>query len=320
MLPLLAYQKLTGYVDGSIPKLSAMITTGDTSSPNPAYVSWIVADQRALILIQSSLSEEAMAKTLGHSTSHDVWSALADIYQHDSLERIHTLKDSLRHLKKGTSTVSEFSRKFKTICSSTVDAHLVEAFQSQCNTSNPDWFADTRASTHMTPSSANLDAVSSCAGNDSVIFGNGNGASISHICRLRISPNISLLDILVNRHSKETLTQGRRRNGLYVLDQGNQAFFAKLSSKRITASFDLWHNRLGHVSHDIISVLNKLGCLSVTSILPTSRLCSSCQLLKRKHLSFDLNLKRSMHVLELVHCDLWGPSPVMSIDGFRYYA
>ncbi|GKC47653.1 retrovirus-related pol polyprotein from transposon TNT 1-94, partial [Tanacetum coccineum] len=100
------------------------------------------------------------------------------------------------------------------------------------------------ASAYMTPSSANLDAVSSYAGNDSVIFGNGNGASISHIGRLYLSPNISLLDVhavpklpksllsvsnltqdnpvdvvfsdllflIRNRHSKETLTQGRRRN------------------------------------------------------------------------------------------------------------
>ena len=116
MLPLLAYQQLMGYVDGSIPKPSKTITNGDVTSPNPAYASWIAADQRALLLIQASLSEEAMAETLGHSTSHAVWSALADIYQHDSLERIHTLRDSLRHLKKGNSTVSEFSRKFKTIC------------------------------------------------------------------------------------------------------------------------------------------------------------------------------------------------------------
>ncbi|PWA67941.1 zinc finger, CCHC-type, Gag-polypeptide of LTR copia-type [Artemisia annua] len=79
MLPLLAYQQLTGYVDGSIPKPSATITNGDNTSPNPAYASWIAADQ-------PSLSEEAMAETLGHSTSHAVRSALVDIYQHDSLE------------------------------------------------------------------------------------------------------------------------------------------------------------------------------------------------------------------------------------------
>ncbi|GJT08980.1 retrovirus-related pol polyprotein from transposon RE1 [Tanacetum coccineum] len=388
MLPLLAYQQLTGYVDGSIPKPSATITTGDASLLNPAYVSWIAADQRALILIQSSLFEEVMAETLGHSTSHDVWSSLADIYQHDSLEHIHTLRDSLRPLKKGTSTISEFSNKFKTICDqlqaisqplpdddkshwflcglgssfetfsttqrlitpcpkfhdlvsqakshemflqsisdsfvapvafNTTHRSSIDSSRGRgsirdrslyhgsfnrgrgrgtrrpphcqlCRTKGhyANEFPDlaTYARAHMTPSLTNLDAVSSYAGNDSVIFGNGNGASISHIGRLHLSPNISLLGVLVvpkltkslfsvskltqdnpvdvvfsdpmfliqNRHSKETLAKGRRRNGLYVLDQGNQAFLAKLSSTRITASFDLWHNRLGHGPSPVMSI------------------------------------------------------------------
>nr|GEW17814.1 putative reverse transcriptase domain-containing protein [Tanacetum cinerariifolium] len=109
------------------------------------------------------------------------------------------------------------------------------------------------------------------------------------------------------------------RNGLYVLEKGQHAFLAKLSSRRLQASFELWHCRLGHVSYDTISSLNKLGCLSVTSVLPTPRLCSSCQLSKSKHLPFDLNFKRASHILHLIHCDLWGPSPVTSMDGYRYY-
>ncbi|GJZ53893.1 retrovirus-related pol polyprotein from transposon RE1 [Tanacetum coccineum] len=93
---------------------------------------------------------------------------------------------------------------------SSLDANLAEAFQAQCNTSAPDWFVDTGASAHMTSDSAHLDAAASYSGNDFVIFG-------------------------MMRHSKETLAQGRRRKGLYALEQGQQAFLAKLSSKRIQA-------------------------------------------------------------------------------------
>ncbi|GKB44839.1 zinc finger, CCHC-type containing LTR copia-type gag-polypeptide [Tanacetum coccineum] len=57
-----------------------------------------------------------MAETLGHTTSHAVWTALESTYHHDSLKRTHTLRDSLNHLKKGTSTVAEYARKFKSIC------------------------------------------------------------------------------------------------------------------------------------------------------------------------------------------------------------
>ena len=116
LLPFLAYQKLTGYVDGSIAAPDPTIVNNNVTSPNPDYTKWIAGDQRALLLIQASLSEEAMAETLGHTTSKAVWSALADAYSHDSVERMHTLRDSLRHLQKGTSTVVEYSRKFKAIC------------------------------------------------------------------------------------------------------------------------------------------------------------------------------------------------------------
>lgn len=73
MLPLLAYQKLTGYIDGSLLSPSLTIVNNDVTVSNPAYISWLAADQRALILIQSALTEEAMAETLGHRTARAVW-------------------------------------------------------------------------------------------------------------------------------------------------------------------------------------------------------------------------------------------------------
>lgn len=97
--------------------------------------------------------------------------------------------------------------------------------------------------------------------------------------------------IIQNHHSKETLSQGRRKHGLYVLEHGQQAVLAKLSSRRLQTSFEICHNRLGHVSYEVIYVLNKTGCLSSTSLSPKSHTCSSCHLSKSKCLSFDLSVK-----------------------------
>lgn len=58
----------------------------------------------------------------------------------------------------------------------------------------------------------------------------------------------------------------------------------------------------------------------VTSILPRPNVCSPCELLKSHRLPFSINEKRSLHVLDLVHCDLWGPSHVLSTDGYLFYA
>ncbi|GJT07834.1 putative RNA-directed DNA polymerase [Tanacetum coccineum] len=115
MLPLLSYQKLTNHIDGTTAP-SATITFGDQSIPNPAFTTWNDFDQRAVILLNSSLTEEAAAEVLGLTTAHAIWTALETAYSNSSVERIHSLCDSLRNLSKGTSTGSDYGRQFKGIC------------------------------------------------------------------------------------------------------------------------------------------------------------------------------------------------------------
>ncbi|GJR67873.1 hypothetical protein Tco_0013938 [Tanacetum coccineum] len=52
-------------------------------------------DQRAVILLQSSLTEEAAAEVLGLTTAHQIWLSLEAAYSNASVERIHLLRDSL---------------------------------------------------------------------------------------------------------------------------------------------------------------------------------------------------------------------------------
>lgn len=74
-----------------------------------------------------------------------------------------------------------------------------------------------------------------------------------------------------NRVTKQKLAQGRCHNDLYILDRGISTLVATIQRNSLKASFDLWH-----VLFPIISLLSKLGQLSVTSDLPNPRICSSC--------------------------------------------
>ncbi|KAJ0437023.1 putative RNA-directed DNA polymerase [Helianthus annuus] len=113
--PVLDYLGLFNHIDPTSVIPSQTITTNDQTTVNPEYTSWKSADQKVLLLLNSTLSEEAMAETIGHSTALQVWKALADAYSHCSIERVHNLQDSLRTIQKGTSSVSEFGRKFKAL-------------------------------------------------------------------------------------------------------------------------------------------------------------------------------------------------------------
>lgn len=57
----------------------------------------------------------------------------------------------------------------------------------------------------------------------------------------------------------------------------------------------------------------------MTSVLPKPHFFTSCQLSKGHKLLFEFNAKHAFHPLDLVHCDLWGTSPVFSHDAYLYY-
>ena len=81
----------------------------------------------------------------------------------------------------------------------------------------------------------------------------------------------------------------KQDGGLYVLERENSTFVSVLKNKSLRASYDLWHARLGHVNHFIISFLNKKGQLHLTSLLPTPTLCSTCQIAKNHRLPYSRN-------------------------------
>ncbi|KAJ0490671.1 putative RNA-directed DNA polymerase [Helianthus annuus] len=478
--PVLSYLNLLSHIDGTSQSPPESVTSDGKTSPNPEFITWKQKDQRVLLLLHSTLTEEVMAEAIGHTSAHQVWRALEHAYGHHSVERMHTLRDGLRQLQKGTSSVSDFGRRFKSLCdqlaaighpvsdedkrhwflcglgssfetfstaqrmvhpsppfrdildqatnheiflqtintsntpqaafsaysnrpsqkqpsqssrsrfrgsSSThgrsshnkrpphcqlcrkdghyasacpnlasyaqratpLDAHLAQAFNAQCNI-NPDWTADSGATTHMLRSTNALNEAHNDAGNTFVTFGNGQSLPVSQIGNSKLNdiplknvlvvPNLTrnLLSIsrltndapvdvlfsnsffqIQDRKTAAVLARGTCENGFYVLSQSHKSLVASLAVPHLRASFDKWHSRLGHVSFDVISILNKLGQVFVTSLLPKPGLCASCQLSKAKRLPFVENNKRSSRVLDLVHCDLWGPSPIPSTDGYLYY-
>ncbi|GKD73809.1 ribonuclease H-like domain-containing protein [Tanacetum coccineum] len=72
------------------------------SKPNPALLTWNEVDQRTIILLQASLNEESAAEVLSLTTTHQIWLALEVAYSNDFIERVYSLRYSLRQLNKGS--------------------------------------------------------------------------------------------------------------------------------------------------------------------------------------------------------------------------
>ncbi|GJU66919.1 putative RNA-directed DNA polymerase [Tanacetum coccineum] len=116
IIPILSYQNLLNHVDGTGITPPSTRREGDTTVDNPDYSAWVLADQKTVIILHASLSEEAVTLIVGLSTARQIWTALEAAYGNSSIERVYTIRDQLRLIQKGTKYVAEYGRLFKTLC------------------------------------------------------------------------------------------------------------------------------------------------------------------------------------------------------------
>ena len=85
-------------------------------------------------------------------------------------------------------------------------------------------------------------------------------------------------------------------------------------------SSTVWHQRLGHPYSKILSLLKEQNIIDLSHWISKPNICISCQMGKSCKLLFKSNNKISKFPFQKIHCDIWGPTPIASNQGFRYYA
>uniref|UniRef100_A0A2N9G021 Integrase catalytic domain-containing protein n=1 Tax=Fagus sylvatica TaxID=28930 RepID=A0A2N9G021_FAGSY len=218
------------------------------------------------------------------------------------------------------------------------------------------WLTDSGASDHITASSQNLNPQAPYQGPDQVSVGNGQNLPIQHIGNSqlhtkfhkfqlrnvlhvpRIASNLlSVHKLCLHNHcscyfdSNQLLIQdlptgrllykGLSKNGVYPIH--SSTFFNSASNKTACTAhsvsahkWQLWHSRLGHPSNKVLS--NVFPNLQSTSYV-TSKHCTHCLAGKMHQLPFSVSNKNSTAPFALIHADLWGPAPITSSTGFRFY-
>jgi transposase InsO family protein len=84
------------------------------------------------------------------------------------------------------------------------------------------------------------------------------------------------------------------------------------------SSTDLWHMRLGHPQHRVLHhVLYRLSVSPKPQL--SNNFCKHCVIGKMTQLPFFSSTSCTKFPLEIVHSDVWGPAPINSINGHRYY-
>ena len=110
---------------------------------------------------------------------------------------------------------------------------------------------------------------------------------------------------------------GQRKGDLYVLSRPKEAH---LSNRQNSGTEELWHQRLGHPQKSTVQLSCTKNLIHVSTNKKVDIVCESWQLGKLSKLPFSSSHSSSTSVFDKIHCDIWGPAPILSLGKFRYYA
>ncbi|RVW31691.1 Retrovirus-related Pol polyprotein from transposon TNT 1-94 [Vitis vinifera] len=178
-----------------------------------------------------------------------------------------------------------------------------------------DWVLDSGASFHTTP---HREIIQNYVAGDfgKVYLADGSALDVVGLGDVRISlPNGSVWLLEKVTKGARVLARGKKTGTLYMTSCPRDTIAVADAS----TDTSLWHRRLGHMSEKGMKMLLSKGKLPELKSIDFD-MCESCILGKQKKVSF-LKTGRTPKAekLELVHTDLWGPSPVASLGGSRYY-
>ena len=121
---------------------------------------------------------------------------------------------------------------------------------------------------------------------------------------------------LIKDYSGKILHRDTFKDGLYSFSSLPDTFRPHALTA-VRASYQLWHNWLGHASFPVL----QKSIYAFTLPVANKRLpvCSDCQLARSSQLSFKTSNHKYVHPLYIVHTDVWGPASILSNSGARYY-
>jgi len=111
--------------------------------------------------------------------------------------------------------------------------------------------------------------------------------------------------------TRKTLLKGELKNGLYQLCD-NKDSYVYMSLK------ESWHRKLGHPNNKVLEKVLK-ECNVKTSPSDSFMFREAYQFGKLHMLPFKNSSSHAKEILDLIHIDVWGPAPIVSPSGFKYY-
>jgi Reverse transcriptase (RNA-dependent DNA polymerase)/gag-polypeptide of LTR copia-type/Integrase core domain/GAG-pre-integrase domain len=221
------------------------------------------------------------------------------------------------------------------------------------------WLIDSGASCHIANTTTHFSTLAKVEGGEKVYMGNGAYADIMGQGTVGLDvlvggkkESVTLEDVAYIPEFKKNLfsvsatdakgfsilfekggveikkggrvtSTGTLEDGLYKLDLANTlgGFLSEKLESNLT-ELELWHKRMGHLNFTNLRDCKIGGEVEGLSFgaEDTHHDCEACILGKAHKIPFPTEGgTRATKPLELIHSDVWGPAPVNSIGGKRYF-
>ncbi|CAN1753275.1 Retrovirus-related Pol polyprotein from transposon TNT 1-94 [Linum perenne] len=221
----------------------------------------------------------------------------------------------------------------------------MQALTNDYSKANTDWILDTGASDHVA-CSLSLFTSHRIVADILITLPTGHQVKATHIGDVTFSPTLKLTGVLYvpdfnfnlisvsklaatqalcltftsdscviqDKQLRTTIGSAKLHRGLYHM--APSILVSQATSSSNSDVFDLWHYRLGHTSHTRIPYLQHID----RSISTYPHLvCDVCHFAKQRRLSFPSSQSVTLKPFDVIHVDIWGPSPQPSHSGFRYF-
>ncbi|PKU69741.1 Retrovirus-related Pol polyprotein from transposon TNT 1-94 [Dendrobium catenatum] len=347
------------FLDPAFSPPDKQIRTSDESFvPNPKYTQWIHMDQNLAAAMCSTISQSILPYIIHLESTATIWTALETRFQSTNRSKVIQLKNELHNISMSTTTCQIYYKKGHSAanCWHRLNEQYVprsnnRALTAAQSSSTTNWFLDSGATSHLTNSLDNLSVTNSYQGSDNVTIGDGRSIQIAHsgsgllhtysrkfnlaqllhvpelkynllsISKLTKDNNISITFepnefVFKDLQTQQILLRGPCLDGLYLL-RTQQSSATAAALKATTKGHISWHNRLGHPNSRTLELIK--NCNSHLHIVSDFDICHSCNLAKAHKMPFEKSSNRRSTPLELVHSDVWGPAPVESTQGYKFY-
>ena len=142
----------------------------------------------------------------------------------------------------------------------------------------------------------------------------GQATEQLNCCELMYPKFCLIQDILTN----EIIGRGTKRGDLYFVDDVStgRVNLTQEAADHKRRQIWLWHHRLGHPSFNYLQ--HMFPDLFVRCSVSDFK-CDTCILAKSHLVSYPLNSNKSVIPFGLAHSDVWGPSPITTSSGIRWF-